>query len=156
MFAVQYTTILYYYLREWWKNPHCSLSCCLALLLPLNDLQGQINGLASANVLNNQMQSGQMDAPNLIGAVKDSGAIDVSLKEGEQDDDTPLAVKIENGQDEVYNTNQSHKSIQTETYTLSITVKDTHMNVCEYNIHQKTRRNATARLALFVDNMIHF
>ena len=102
------------------------------------------------------MQSGQMDAPNLIGAVKDSGAIDVSLKEGEQDDDTPLAVEIENGQDAVYNTNQSHKRIQTETYTLSITVKDTHMNVCEYNIHQKTRRNATARLALFVDNMIHF
>ena len=101
------------------------------------------------------MQSGQMDAPNLIGAVKDSGAIDVSLKEGEQDDDTPLAVKIENGQDAVYNTNQSHKRIQTETYTLSITVKDTHMNVCEYNIRQKTRRNATARLALFVDNMIH-
>lgn len=96
-----------------------------------------------------------MDAPNLIGAVKDSGAIDVSLKEGEQDDDTPLAVKIENGQDAVYNTNQSHKRIQTETYTLSITVKDTHMNVCEYNIRQKTRRNATARLALFVDNMIH-
>lgn len=127
MFAVQYTTILYYYLREWWKNPHCSLSCCLALLLPLNDLQGKINGLAGANVLSNQMQSGQMDAPTLIGAVKDSGAIDVSLEEGEQDDNAPSAVQIENGQDAVYNTNQSHKRIQTEMYTLSITVTGTHI-----------------------------
>jgi len=89
-----------------------------------------------------------MDAPTLIGAVKDSGAIDVSLEEGEQDDYATLAVQIENGQEAVYNTNQSHKRIQTEMYTLSIAVKDTHMNVCEYNKYQKT----TGRLASFVDN----
>ena len=114
---------MYSYLREWWKNPHCSFSCCLALLLPLNDLQGEVHGLAEANALDNQMQSGQMDAPTLIGAVKDSGAMDVSLEEGEQHDHATFTVQEENCQDAVYNKNQSHKNTQTEMYPLSIAVK---------------------------------
>jgi len=121
--AVQYITILYCYLRKWWKNPHCSFSCCLALLLPLNDLQGKIDGLAGANVLNNQMQTGHLDAPTLIGAMKDSGAMDVSLEEGEQDDCATFAGQEENCQGAVFNKTQSHKNTQTEMFTLSIAVK---------------------------------
>ena len=68
--------ILHRYLTEWCKNPHCSLSCCLALLLPLNDLQGEIHGLAESNVVNEQLETGQMDTPTVTGAVQDSGAID--------------------------------------------------------------------------------
>lgn len=126
-FAVQYIIILYSYLQEWWKNPHCSFFCCLALLLPLNDLQDEIHDLAGTNVLNNQLQSGQINAPTLISTMKDSGAIDVSFKEGEQEDDyATFAVQEENCQDAVYNKKQSHKQIQTEMFTLSSAVKVTH------------------------------
>ena len=54
-------------------------------------MQGELHGLAATDALNNQMQTGQMDAPTLVGAVKDSGAIDVSLKEGERDDHATFA-----------------------------------------------------------------
>ena len=127
MFAVQYITVLYCYVREWWKNPHCSFSCCLAWLLPLNDLQGELHGLDATDALNNQMQTGQMDAPTLVGAVKDSGAIDVSLKEGEKDDHATFAMQEEICLGAVYTKNQSHKKTQTEMYTLSIAVNGTHL-----------------------------
>ena len=68
---------------EWRKNPHWSLSCCLALLLPLDDLQGEISGLvgSGANVLDTQLQSGQTEDTTIFGAVKNSGAFDVNLEE---------------------------------------------------------------------------
>lgn len=92
--------ILYGYLKEWWKNPHCSISCCLALLLPLNDLRGEIYGLTGSNVDDNQLQSGQMDTPTIIDAVKDSGAIDVCFEEGEQEDNYAMfTMQEENCQD---------------------------------------------------------
>ena len=76
---------LYGYFKEWRQNPQWSLSCCLALLLPLNDLQGDVTGMAGTNVLNNQIQTGQVDMPTLLGAVKDSSAVDVTFKRGEQE-----------------------------------------------------------------------
>lgn len=78
---------LYGYLKEWRKNPHWSFSCCLALLLPLNDLQGDIRGLAGTNVLKSQLDTGQFEMVTLQAAIKDSGAIDVSLDENEEDGD---------------------------------------------------------------------
>ena len=78
---------LYNFLKEWRKNPHWSFSCCLALLLPLNNLQGEIRGLAGKNVLNSQLQTGQFEMVALPTAIKDSGAIDVTLEENEEDDD---------------------------------------------------------------------
>lgn len=68
-----------------------------------------------------------MDAPTLIGAVKDSGAIDVSLEQGQKDDHATFAIQGENCQDPVYNNNQSHKKTQTELYTLFTAVKGTHL-----------------------------
>ena len=73
---------------EWRQNPQWSFSCCLALLLPLNDLQADVTGMAGTNVLNSQIQTGQVDMPTLFGAVKDSGVVDVTLEEGEQEHDT--------------------------------------------------------------------
>jgi len=96
------------------------------LFLPLNDLQGKIDGLAGANVLNNQMQSGHMDAPTLVGAMKDSGAMDVSLEEGKQDDYATFAGQEGNCQGAVFNKTQSHKNTQTEMFTLSIEVQKAH------------------------------
>ena len=73
----QYSTHLYSYLIEWRKNPQWSFACCLALVLPLSDLQGEISGMMGTNVLDNQLQTGQTDMPTIIDAVKDSGAMDV-------------------------------------------------------------------------------
>lgn len=68
------------------------------------------------------MQSGQMDVPTLIGAVKDSGAIDVSLEESQKDGHATFAIQGENCQDPVYN-----KETQTEMYTLFTAVKGPHV-----------------------------
>ena len=80
-FIVQYVVYICRYMKEWRKNPQWSLSCCLALLLPLNDLQGEIRGLAGRNVLKHQLQTGKIDMPSMSGALKDSGAVTFSLEE---------------------------------------------------------------------------
>ena len=85
---------LYEYFKEWRKNPRWSLSCCLALLLPLINLPGEINGLAGTNVTNTQLDTGQIELTTVAGAMKDSGAIDVTLDKKEQDDDNPTEVNV--------------------------------------------------------------
>ena len=87
LLSAEYVVFLYNFLKEWRKNPHWSFSCCLALLLPLNDLQGEIRGLAGKNVLKTQLQTGQFEMVTLHAAVKDSGAIDVTFEENEEGDD---------------------------------------------------------------------
>ena len=47
-------------------------------------MQGEIHGLAESNVVNEQLETGQMDTPTVTGAVQDSGAIDTVLKTGQQ------------------------------------------------------------------------
>ena len=70
-------------MQEWRKNPQWSLSCCLALLLPLNELQGEIRGLAGRNLLNQQLQTGKIDMPSMSDALKDSGAVSFDLEDDE-------------------------------------------------------------------------
>ena len=87
MLSVQYALHLFGYILEWRKNPQCSVSCCLALLLPLTDLQGDIRGVTGTDLLNTQLQSGDFEIETLQAAVKDSGVIDVTIDEREEDDD---------------------------------------------------------------------
>ena len=81
VFSVQYIIYMYRYLKEWRKNPKWSLSCCLALLLPLNELQGEIRGLAGANVLKQQLQTGKINMPSITSTLKDSGVVNFTLEE---------------------------------------------------------------------------
>lgn len=122
-FPVQYGMFLYGYLMEWRKNPHWSLSCCLALLLPLNDLQGEISGLvgSGANVLDNQLQTGQTEDTTIFAAVKDSGAIDVSLDEGQQDDDSEMKGQNETCSKAECGKTKYHKGSQTDLFILPTT-----------------------------------
>ena len=117
---VQYGMFLYGYLKEWRKNPHWSLSCCLALLLPLNDLQGEISGLvgSSTNILDNQLQTGQTEDTTIFAAVKDSGAIDVSLDEGQQDDDSSMEDQREKCPEAERGETKCHKGSQTDLFVL--------------------------------------
>ena len=89
LFSVKYAVHLYGYLNEWRKNPQWSFSCCLALVLPLVSLPGDISGLVGTNITNMQLDAGQFEMQTVVGAVKDSGVIDVTLDGEEQDDDNP-------------------------------------------------------------------
>ena len=114
MFSVQYALHLYDYFKEWRKNPHCSFSCFLAFLLPLNDLQGEVRGLVGKNVLRTQLQTGNFEIATLRGAVKDSGAFDVSLKEGKQDDDNALDLQDDKRPVSKMSNKKCHQGTQTE------------------------------------------
>ena len=118
--SVQYAVNLYGYLKEWRKNPQWSFSCCLALLLPLSDLHGEIRGLAGTNILNNQLQTGQVETPTIQAAVKDSGAINVTLEDVEQTNGNVMENKDGKRQDTEYRNTKCHRGSQTEISALSI------------------------------------
>ncbi len=105
---------LYRYFKEWRKNPHWSFSCCLGLLLPLSDLQGEIHGLVDADILKNQLQTGQFDQPTILSTVKDSGAIDIFLEEDEQLDGNRVEIQDANRQDVEHGDTKRHQGTQTE------------------------------------------
>ncbi len=70
-----------YFSKEGRKNPHWSFSCCLALLLPLTDLQGKMSGLAETDVLTSQLKSGDMEMATILVAEENSGDADVQPDE---------------------------------------------------------------------------
>ena len=139
LLLVQYASNLYQYFKEWRKNPQWSFSCCLTLLLTLNDLQGDVSGLAETNVLKSQLDTGDFSVPTILDAVKDSGAIDVTLEEVKEGDDS-----TEEAQDSCkgtkYRKKKSHRWTQTEPFSLSNTDIEVHglfekkyFHPCEYN-----------------------
>ena len=95
-FSVQYLSYIYHYIKEWRKNPEWSLSCCLALLLPLRNLQGEIGGLAGRDIPRQQLQTDRIDIPSTANTERDNGAVVIMLEdydaereeeEEEEDDD---------------------------------------------------------------------
>jgi len=134
LLSVQYALQLYEYFKEWRKNPHCSFSCCLALLLPLNDLQGEIRGLVGKNVLRTQLQTGNFEMTTLRGAVKDSGAFVVTLEEGEQGDEQGDLHDASRPSTKISN-KKCHQGTQTEflrfltvhDFTVHKPIEDTHL-----------------------------
>ena len=55
------------------------------MLLPLNELQGEIRGLTRRNILRQQLRSGKMNMPSISSTLKDTGAIDFSLEETDEE-----------------------------------------------------------------------
>ncbi|XP_078374468.1 uncharacterized protein LOC144658016 [Oculina patagonica] len=82
LLAVQYLVGIYRYLKEWRKRPHWSFACWLALLLPLNNLQGEISGLEMSTI---------------VVATEDSGAVDVHLEGNKSKDKHGEQGKQSNG-----------------------------------------------------------
>lgn len=118
MLSVQYVLNLYGNLLEWRKNPRWSFSCCLALLLPLKDLQEDFGASDVTNVLTSQLQSGDFDVPTILASVKQAGAIDITLEEkGQGDNSTEEAY----GSSHVEHRNKHcQQGTQTELLSLSI------------------------------------
>ncbi len=121
LISVQYAVFLYGFLKEWRKNPNWSFSCCLGLLLPLNDLQGEIRGLAGGNVLRNQLQTGQIDKPTIFSTMKNSGALDVTFEDGEQRDDNAVGRVGENCLDAGNSGKRRQQGTQTELCLIPVT-----------------------------------
>ncbi|KAK2556245.1 hypothetical protein P5673_021865 [Acropora cervicornis] len=76
---IQYGIYIYRFFQKWRTNPQWSFSCCLALLLPLNDLHQEIRGMTGRNILQQQLQSGNVSMPSVSGALKESGAVSFDL-----------------------------------------------------------------------------
>ena len=89
------------------------------MLLTLKKLQGEIGSLSETNILNNQLDTGEFTVPTLIGAVKDSGAIDVTFKENEEGDDVTAEVHC-SFQDTECRKKRSHQGTQTNPFSLPI------------------------------------
>ncbi len=113
LLPVQYMVWLYHYFKEWRKNPQWSFSCCLALLLPLNDLQGEIRGMAGTNVLQTQLQTGFIEESSVAAVAKDSRAMSVILRRGE-DNISDHNVNELQGRVTKYSKTKCNKGTQTE------------------------------------------
>ncbi len=127
LLSVQFTLHLYGYVKEWRKKPHWSFSCCLALLLPLNDLQGDILGLAGTNVLKTQLDSGEFEMTTLRAAVQGTGALDVTLEEVEEVDDDTVEVQ-DNGRQGVKYTDHKHDQGTQTIISLIFTAADVELH----------------------------
>ena len=79
LFLVQYGRYFLRFIKEWRKNPQWSLSCCLSLLLPLNDLHNEIRGMTGKNLLNEQVQTGNFNMPSVSSTLNESGAVSFEL-----------------------------------------------------------------------------
>ena len=82
---VNYAQQLYEFVDEWRKNPQWSFSCCLAFVLPLFSLPGEMGSLSSTNVLHAQLDSGQMGMSTIADAVNESGVTDITLDKNDGD-----------------------------------------------------------------------
>lgn len=91
--VVQYILHIYAYLKEWRKNPQWSLSCCLALFLPLISLPGDISGLVETNIISSQLDTGDIEMPTIKAAVEDTGIIDAALEETEEGENISMGAQ---------------------------------------------------------------
>ncbi|XP_044165364.1 uncharacterized protein LOC114957203 [Acropora millepora] len=80
----QYIRFIYDFYKKWRENPQWSFSCCLALLLPLSNLQQDILGMTEKNILKEQLQTGTIDMPSVTGVLKDTGAVAFDLSSIEE------------------------------------------------------------------------
>ncbi len=106
---------LHRFFKEWRQNPQWSFSCCLALLLPLTDLQSELREMAGKNVLTHQLQTGHFEIPTVCSTAIDSGATEVTLEDdGDIVKEAHMHVREENGRDTKNNGTECDKATQTE------------------------------------------
>lgn len=80
--------------------------------------------MEGADVLTDQLQSGQIDQPTMLSEVKNSGAMDVTLEEGDEGDDNKVEVEDESSQDTEQRNNNTRRHQGTQTEQCSIPVAD--------------------------------
>jgi len=107
---------LYRYLKKWLSNPHWSCSCCLGLVLPFFDLQGEIGAMVETNILNNQLETGtNIERPNISSCEDDSPNV-VVVGKCEQIDNTAMMAPYDSKQCVEFNSKKCHQETQTEPF----------------------------------------
>ena len=86
IFSAQYITYVFNCIRQWRKNRKWSFSCLLALLLPLNELQGELSGMAVRNILTQQFQSGDIEMPSITKTLRETVTLNISMEEEEEEE----------------------------------------------------------------------
>ena len=114
--TAQYVVHLYQYLKEWCRSPRWSISCCLEVLLPLSDMQGGVSALAETNVLDKQLQSGQLEMPTIFAVVKESDPYFFTHEEVGQGGKTTSALQNRYHNHVVCNTETCHQETQTNLF----------------------------------------
>ena len=69
--------------------------------------------MQEANVHQNQLQTGQIEKPSILSAVKNSGTIDITLEEGEDDSIEMARILEETHQDTVFRDTRPQQGTQT-------------------------------------------
>lgn len=120
LLLVKYLVHLYNVFKEWRKNPYCSFSCCLDFLLTLNDLQGEVCGLSGKNILNSQLQTGNMEKPCIAASAKESGVMSITITCGKENlgDDKTTVLQKRNCKGVKYSNRKCHQGTQTDVFTL--------------------------------------
>lgn len=81
-------------------------------------MHGEFGGMAEANVLDEQLQTGQIEKTNIFSAVKDSGAVDITVKVDQKSNDNAVGAQVDGCEDAEYVNKECHKGTQTESRTL--------------------------------------
>lgn len=82
-------------------------------------MQGELSGLIGTNLLHTQLDTG-VEMPTVFAAVKDSGAIDVTLEEDSQGDIKAVDKQVESLSNGEYNSPKCHQGTQTELCWLAV------------------------------------
>ena len=78
--------------------------------------------MAEVNVLQNQLQTEQIEMPTILVAMQDSGAIDVTLEEDEHANETTVEIHGKNCLDSEYTNTKLHKETQTEIFPFCLLI----------------------------------
>ena len=90
------------------------------MLLPLNDLQGEIRGLTNKNIFKSQLQTGAMEKHSIAVSVKESGATSITLTSGKDKvgDDEAMVLQECNCKFIKCSNQRCQQGTQTEAFTL--------------------------------------
>ena len=79
----RYLAVLIHNFMLWRKNPQCSATCCITMLLSLNELTSGVNSVASMRKTNfrTNLGMGGVDMPSMRSAVNDNVGFEIEDKE---------------------------------------------------------------------------
>ena len=79
----RYLAVLIHNFMLWRKNPQCSATCCITMLLSLNELTSGVNSVASMRKTNfrTNLGMGGVDMPSMRSAVNDNVGFEIEGKE---------------------------------------------------------------------------
>lgn len=116
----------YEFFKRWCKNPQWSFSCCLALLIPLNDLQGEIQEMAGSNLMKTQLDSGMLEKPSIADSAQDSEALALGLCQDNVEIKNEISMEFHKREEEVIKENHNHNHQWTQTVVSSFALRAVH------------------------------